>query len=301
MKKMTMLKSIAAVALFAMVGLSANAQFLGSGLPTAKILPVDSISSADTVTVGATMPYFVMPDPVIRTSSLYNSSGFKWTISGTGATLNTGSLTTLSIGGTGTYYKDTMVLAKFTSTGIATISTVERSNPKFNATAGCEQGTTRDLGINVIGLPVAPAIADGDTAQGGCGAAAPYSVKYNFGSTTTKFPAYVQVTVKTYTISGAVQGAAVTKWYQINKASDNIILAQSDLDAAAAGTFVNGRVEVSLGQLYDRISLIDSKYQVNGSAITPTDLVVDASGVHKAAIMVLPTPSTGTIKHLKTL
>lgn len=301
MKKMTMLRSIAAVALFAVVGLSANAQFLSSGLPTAKILPADSVSLADTVTVGATMPYFVMPDPVIRTSSLYNSSGFKWTISGTGASLNTGSLTTLSIGGTGTYYKDTMVLATFANTGSMSITTVERSNPKFSATAGCEQATPRNLGIDVIGLPIAPAIANSDTAQGGCAAAAPYTVKYDFTSTTAKFPAYVQVTVKTYTVSGAVQGAAVTKWYQINKASDNIILAQSDIDAAAGGTFVNGRIEVSLGQLYDRISLIDSKYSVSGASITPTDLAVNASGVHKAAIMVLPTPSTGTIKHIKTL
>lgn len=290
MKKMTMLRSMAAVALFTVAGMNLSAQVV-AGLPTAKAITVasDTSSLADTVSIGAVMPYFVKPDAAIKNSPLYNKSGFKWTISGTGATLNTGSLTTTVIGGAGTYYTDTLVMATFASTGNVTISTNERSSPVFSATSGCD-GNTRNLTVDVIALPTVPTIANADTAQGGCSAAAPYTVKFNFG-TIVKFPAYVSYTVKAYSIAGAAIGTPQTYWYKINSITENIIVPQSQLDAASGGTNVSGRYSVTLGQLYDRIS---------SNATNRASLAVDASAI-KAAIMVLPTPNTGIIKHIKTL
>jgi hypothetical protein len=291
MKKMTMLKSIATVALFTVFGMSASAQVI-AGLPAAKAItaPSDTSSLADTVSLNAVMPYYVHPDGVIKSSSLYNPSGFKWTIAGAGATLNTGSLTTTAIGGVGTYYLDTMVVATYASLGNITVSTIERSSPKFSPTSGCD-GNTRNLTVNVIPLPLVPTIATTDTAQGGCSASAPFTVKFNFSASTAKYPAYIQYTVKAYDISGVAIGTPQTYWYQINGATDNISVPQTQLDAASGGSNVNGRYAITLGSLYDRIS---------SNATNRASLAVDASAV-KAAIMVLPTPNTGVIKHIKTL
>lgn len=302
MKKLTMLKSIAAAALFAVVGMSASAQFIGTTLPAAKVIPTDTSYLADTVSIGAKMPYYLHPDGVISHSSLYNPSGFQWNFNGggsTGLTNVSGAALTVSAVGTG-YYNDTLVMATMPgTTGPINVKVLERSNPKFSATAGCD-GNQRTLNIEVIGLPQVPGLAPADTVQGGCGTlATSYNVNYNFGTSTTKFPAYVQVTIKTYDISGAAIGTPTTKWYQINKAADVITIANTDITAVAP-SFVSGRVEVSLGQLYDRISLIDSNYNI-GAANFTNSLAVDASGVHKAAIMILPAPNTGVIKHIKTL
>jgi len=291
MKKMTMLRSIATLAFIVVVGMNLSAQVI-VGLPAAKAItaPGDTASVADTVSVGAVMPYFVRPDASIKGSSLYNPSGFKWTIAGAGATLNTGSLTPTAIGGVGTYYTDTLVNATFASLGNITLSTIERSSPKFSPTSGCD-GNARNLTVDVIALPSIPTIANADTAQGGCSAAAPFTVKFNFSATTAKYPVYVSYTVNAYSISGAAIGSAQTFWYQVNSSTGNIIVPQSQLDAASGGTNVNGRYTVTLGQLYDRIS---------SNATNRASLAVNASSV-KAAILVLPTPNTGIIKHIKTL
>ena len=302
MKKMTMLRSIATVGLLTVFGMGAFAQFLPSGLPTAKVIPADTISLADTVSVGAKMPYYVRPDAVISHSTLYNPSGFAWDFNGGGsASLLNASGAALGVSPVGaTYATDTLVMATMpAAAGVINLKVTERSNPKFSATAGCA-GNQRTLGINVIDLPLKPTIANADTAQGGCSASAPYAVKYNFTTSTAKFPAYIQVTLKTYDVTGAAIGTPTTTWYQINKTSDNIVIAQADLNTAAGGTFVTGRAEVSLGNLYDRISLIDSNYKI-GAATFTNSLAVDASVVQKAAIMVLPTPNTGVISHIKTL
>lgn len=234
----------------------------------------------------------VVADPIISGSALYNPSGFKWTIAGAGASLNTGALTTTPIGGVGTYYLETTVTGTFANTGNITLSTTERSSPKFSPTGGCD-GNVRNLTIDVIALPLVPTIANADTAQGGCAAAAPYTVKFNFSASTVKYPVYVSYTIQAYNLSGAAIGTPQNLYYQINGTTGNIIVDQAQLNAASGGTNVNGRYTVTLGKLWDRIS-------VNTLDLASRNaLAVDASAL-KAAILVLPTPNTGAIKHIKT-
>jgi hypothetical protein len=290
MKKMILNRLIVTVAFIVIATMSSFAQVIGS-LPAARALPADSSYIADTVSVGAVMPFMVVPDAIIAGSSLYNPSGFKWTIAGAGASLNTGALTTTPIGGAGTYYLETNVIGTFANTGNITLSTTERSSPKFSPTGGCD-GNTRNLTIDVISLPSVPSLANADTAQGGCAAAAPYTVKFNFSASTVKYPAYVSYTIQAYNLSGAAIGTPQNLFYQINGSTGNIIVTQAQLDAAAGSANANGRYTVTLGKMWDRIS-------VNATNRDVAPMFVDASAL-KAAILVLPTPNTGAIKHLKT-
>ena len=261
-------------------------------MPAFRSLPPDSTYIADTVSVGAVMPFMVVPDPAIASSPLYNPSGFKWTIAGAGASLNTGALTTTPIGGVGTYYLETNVTGTFANIGNITLSTTERSSPKFSPTGGCD-GNTRNLTIDVIALPSVPTIANADTAQGGCAAAAPFTVKFNFSASTVKYPIYVNYTIRAYNLSGTAIGTPQNLIYQVGAAAGNIIVTQAQLDAASGGANVNGRYTVTLSQMWDRIS-------VNTLDLASRNaLAVDASAL-KAAILVLPTPNTGVIKHIKT-
>jgi hypothetical protein len=290
MKKMILNRLIVTVAFIVIATMSSFAQVIGS-LPAIKALPADSSYIADTVAVGAVMPFMVVPDATIAGSPLYNPSGFKWTVAGAGASLNTGALTTTAIGGAGTYYLETNVIGTFANTGNITLSTTERSSPKFSVTSGCD-GNTRNLTIDVIALPSVPSIANADTAQGGCAAAAPYTVKFNFSASTVKYPVYVTYTIKAYNLSGALLGTSPVYYYQISGPATNMSIIQNELDAASGGTNVNGRYVVSLGKMWDRIS-------VNATNRDVAPMFVDASAL-KAAILVLPTPNTGAIKHLKT-
>jgi hypothetical protein len=289
MKKLTIIRSIVTVAFLVIATMGSFAQVIGS-LPAPKALPADSTSIADTVSVGAIMPYMVVPDATIAGSPLYNPSGFKWTIAGAGASLNTGALTITAIGGVGTYYLQSQVIGTFANTGNITLTTTERSSPKFSPTGGCD-GNTRNLTIDVISLPSVPTIANADTAQGGCAAAAPYTVKFNFSASSVKFPIYVTYTIRAYNLSGAAIGTPQSLIYQINAAAGNIIVSQAQLDAASGGSNVNGRYTVTLAQMWDRIS---------ANATNSAALAVNVSAIG-AAILVLPTPNTSTIKHIKTL
>jgi hypothetical protein len=288
MKKMILNRLIVTVAFIVIATMSSFAQVIGS-LPAARALPADSSYIADTVSVGAVMPFMVVPDAIIAGSSLYNPSGFKWTIAGAGASLNTGALTTTPIGGAGTYYLETNVIGTFANTGNITLSTTERSSPKFSPTGGCD-GNTRNLTIDVISLPSVPSLANADTAQGGCAAAAPYTVKFNFSASTVKYPVYVTYTIRAYNLSGAAIGTPQNLIYQVGAAAGNIVVSQAQLDAASGGANVNGRYTVTLNQMWDRISV---------NATNRNALAVDASAL-KAAILVLPAPNTGAIKHIKT-
>jgi hypothetical protein len=303
MKKVNLIKITAVVSL-ALMSVFSKAQVISS-LPTYDVkLPADTSSLKDTVSVGSIMPYWVGTDPIIRNSSFFNASGFLWTVtnstlntsaltatSAAGASTTTTSLTTLSIGGTGTYYSDTLVYVTFPSTtGSSKVSTLERSVPKYSATAGCD-GSQRDLDVNVIALPTVPTIADADTAQGGCSAATSYTLNFNFSSSTVKFPLYLGFTLSYHNINNVASGTPKTYYYKITSASDKIILASTYLDAVSGGSSLEGRYTVALGNLWDRISI----RAINGNAIA-----TDASAL-KASIYIYPTPSTQRIKHIKTL
>lgn len=288
MKTTNLLKSLILAALLA-VGANMSAQVIAT-LPTYDI-EVDSSSLPDTVSVGAVMPYYVHPDAAIKNSPLFNPSGFDWTISGSAATLNTGAWTASPVAAG--YVVDTMVIATFPNTGDVTISTTERSNPKFNATAGCD-GNQRDLGVNVIDLPVAPTIADEDTAQGGCSAAATYDVAFDFSGSTVKFPVYVEYTIQYFDINDDASGTPVSLIYQINNSDQLLQVTQAQLNDAAdvlvTDPTPSGRYAVILGNIWDRISIRST----NAPA-----LAVDAD-IH-ASIVLFPTPVTQPIKHISTL
>lgn len=279
-------RTLLAFAISLVAGMGVFAQSIAS-LPTYSII-ADSSSKADTVSIGATMPYFVRPDAAIKKSPLYNASGFAWTISGTGATITT-TLTGSPVAASG-YYTDTLVNAKFASLGDVTISTMERSNPKFNALAGCD-GNLRTQTINVMNLPSIPTIANADTAQGGCSAAAPYTVKFNFSLSTVKFPVYVAYTIRYYNINNVAAGTPQSAYYKINSATENVIISQAQLDLASGTTNAKGRYTVTLGNMWDRISV---------RSTDGTTLAKDASSVY-AAIMLFPAPVTQPINHIKTI
>src|ERR1035437_1993670 len=188
MKKMILNRLIVTGAFIVIATMSSLAQSTILTMPAFRALPADSTYIADTVSIGAEMPYMVVRDATISGSSLYNPSGFKWVLSNPGASF-TSTLNTATIGGSGIYYLEPNVTVKFPNTpGLITLSTTESSSPKFSPTGGCD-GNKKDLAIEVIALPSVPDLANVDTAQGGCSAAAPYTVKFTFSA--AKYPVYV--------------------------------------------------------------------------------------------------------------
>ncbi|MDP4209088.1 MAG: hypothetical protein Q8928_09760 [Bacteroidota bacterium] len=301
MKKINFLKSIAVAAMFMVAGSGAFAQTGKiASLPTLKVITSDTASIADTVTIGAKLPYFVHPDNAIKHSSYFSLSGFKWVP--TGVTLNTavgGALTPVAIGGTGSYYPDTMVVATFPNTAQnVSIDVLERSVPKVSATSGCD-GNNRTLGINVIAKPGVPAINDVDTALVYCGTGAlNYTIKYDFSLVTAKFPLYFTVTVKAYKVDGTAMSTTTLNYQVVNK-TDQISFAQADLDAA--GTIAAGatRYQITLNNLWDRISY----KAMNATDLTTNavDLTAVATKAKTSAIYIMPAPKTGIIEHIKNL
>jgi len=295
MKTSTLRKSIVALTLMVIMGMGAYAQVI-TDLPTLKSLPTDSTMAADTVSVGAFMPYMVVPDPTISSSALYNASGFAWTISGGTLTQSDGTtaLAVSPVAASG-YYTDQTVYATMPGTAQnITMTVTERSNPKFSATSGCD-GNTRTLAIDVIALPSVPSIADADTAQGTCStptSSTTYSVKFDYSGITTKFPVYVSYVVKAYNLSGTLMGSQ-TYYYQINSGSETMSIPQTQLDAAYGSSNMTGRYTVTLNTAWDRIS---------ANAMNRASLGVDLSTSSLyAAIVILTAPNTGVIKHIKTL
>jgi hypothetical protein len=283
-------KTFAILTFLFIAGSGAFAQVITSR-PTFSIAS-DTSSVADTVSIGAVMPYYVNPDAGLRNSPLYNSSGFQWNFNGSGITgltkTNGTALVPSPVAASG-FYTDSMVMATMPGTaGNITMSVLERSNPKFSATAGCN-GNPRNLVIHVMSLPSVPSIAIADTAQGGCSSATDYTVKFDFSASTTKFPVYVSFTIKAFDINNNPVGTASNLLYEIKNASKHIELNKATyLDAVST----NGvRYTITLDKVWDRIS---------SRATNSSLLGVNASAL-KAAIMILPSPKTGIIKHIKTL
>jgi hypothetical protein len=275
-------KTLAIFTFLLLAGLGAFAQVT---FPTYDIKnPSDTSSVKDTVALGAIMPYYVNTDAYIRNSPLYSKSGFKWALTGSGATFNS-VMTASAIGAP--YFADTLVDVKFATLGSVVISTAEKSSPKYAPTGGCE-GNQRDLDVTVIALPTSPTILDADTAQGGCTASVLYTLGFNFSASTAKFPAYVSYTIKAYDINNHLLNSSASTLYLIKNSSDKMAIDKSQLDAVSA---IGVRYTITLDKIWDRISSRATNY---------SSLGVDASA-KIAAIMILPSPKTGIIKHIKTL
>ncbi len=147
MKKMTLLKSIATVALFTVVGMGAFGQSLGTYVSDAQ---------ADSVVVGARMPYYVQPDATVAsmvTAGLLNASYFKWELPGAVAPENfAGTAATPGTGAYTNYYAEKEISHIWGSTGSFQVKVTERSNPLSGLANGCD-GTTTTRNVEVVAVP----------------------------------------------------------------------------------------------------------------------------------------------------
>jgi len=149
MKKMTMLKSIATVALFTVFGMGASAQ-APSGNPN-----YVNDTQADSVVVGARMPYYVQPDATVATmvtAGLLNPSYYKWELPGGAAPLKYDGSAATPDGTLSTYYKESEISFIWTSTGSFIVKTTERSNPLSGLTNGCD-GSQTTRNVEVVAVP----------------------------------------------------------------------------------------------------------------------------------------------------
>jgi len=301
MKKMTMLRSIATLAFIVVVGMNLSAQVLGTLPALNSISNAAQISSAspETVSVNAFMPYTVAPDPAIVAASgptgIYNASGFKWaTSAGTFSLLDGTTSLTTSAAGAG-YYDENTVYVKMPAAATAgvTMSVIERSKPKFSATAGCD-GNTSSLTINVVDLPTMPAAT---TDIGGCSAALNYTLGYDF-SAYTRFPLYIKYTITSYDMSGtATAGTPKVGYFQINVGTDKIVLPQSELLASlpgTPGTLADGKYTVSLNSIWDQASV---KALNRASLIAGVTTEVTSATISSSIVKLL-TPTTAPIQHI---
>lgn len=303
MKKMTILKPIATVALFTVVGMNSFGQVLGS-LPTLNDItnPAQiTNTSPETVSANAFMPYTVVPDANIVAASgasgIYNASGFKWAATaGTFYLVNGSTSLTPSAAGAG-YFDENTVYIKMpaAATPGVTLSVIERSKPKFDPTAGCD-GNTSSLTINVVALPTMPtAITD----MGGCSASANYTLAYDF-SAYTLFPLYIKYTITSYDITGtATTGTPKVGYFKINAGTEKIILPQSELIASlpgAPGSLSDGKYTVALNSIWDQASVKALNRQSTIAGVT-----TEVTGTLSSSIVKLPTPVTAPIQHLQNL
>lgn len=310
MKTSTLFKSIATVALGLMIGSSVFGQ-ISASLPAAKSISVAAdieTTSPELVSKGALMPYTVTPDATIAAATtLFSPSVFKWTAvqGGTSLTLKLANGTTNLTGWAATgapagYFSENTVYLTMPSTvtdltdATTTAATQvvlgvkERSVPIFDPLLGCEDAG-KTLAINVVNLPGLPsAITD----MGGCGGSASYTLAYDFSTVTTHYPYYVELSIGHTDLAGASDATAVTYFYKIASASDKIILAKADLTAVknTAGELTNGKYTVGIVNAWDQVSV---------KALNRTSIAVAAT--LSSGIVVLPTPATGDIKHLKVL
>jgi hypothetical protein len=303
MKKMTILKSIATVALLTVMGMTSFGQVLTSLPALNDITNAAQITSAspETVSANAFMPYKVVPDANIVAASgptgIYNASGFKWTTTAGNFFLvdGTTSLTT-STAGAG-YFDENTVYIKMpaAATPGVTLSVIERSKPKFDPTAGCD-GNTSSLTINVVDLPTMPAAT---TDIGGCTATANYTLGYDF-SAYTRFPVYIKYTITSYDVAGtATAGTPKVGYFQINAGTEKIVLPQSELLASLPGSpaaLADGKYTVALNSIWDQASV-----KALNRASLIAGVTTEVTGTLSSNIIKLQTPTTAPIQHLQNL
>jgi len=303
---MTILRSIGIAALFTVLGIGAfgQTQVIGT-LPALKDITVaaDIESTApETVSVNAFMPYTIAPDAVIAAATgatgIFNASGFKWTVPG--ATFfkadGTSALDLSPVGAAG-YFKQNTVYVKMPSSATAlTLSVAERSNPKFDALAGCEDVTPEVLSINVVALPIMPTVTSD---IGGCSASVNYTLGYDF-SGASNFPLYIKYSVASYDASGAATtGTPQTYYYRIADASGKMIIPASQLIAslpAGATLVADGKYTVTLSSIWDQASVKALNRTSNIAGVT-----TEVTGSVASNIVKLPTPVTTPIQHIKNL
>lgn len=299
MKKMTMLKSIATVALFTVVGMSASAQVTVVN-PQIVARPVYdaayysnptnyTTTGTETATVGAQMPYYVIRDANVN-GTLFNASTFVWT--GTGITaLSDLSLTnSITSGGPAVSYNN-IVATMPAATGSVTLKTQEQSNPKVGT--GCLDATGTTLSITVVAKPT---FTLPTTDMGGCGTSASYDIS---SALTGTAPFYVDYTITGVDINSATIGAPAGESYSATVTTADAGVLKIDPTqlahlggVATVGATISGKYTVTINKVWDSVSY----KALNSSSLSTTTPVSGSSAI---AILVYPTPQTKAIQFIK--
>ena len=310
MKKMNFLRLTATVALFAIAGLGAFAQYVG---PTATYDAVTTTS--DYVTIGSRVPYYVAPDAIIgamATAGTMDYSEFQWEVltsllAPLAITPETYAAAALTVGeGTAPWVEENEISVTWAAPAVAgtqyVLRATEHSNPlgAGNFAFGCADATPVTRNVYVL---AAPTVAFNGTQGGGCSIAP--------GSTF-----YVPLNITglgdwdvTYTVAynGGVASAPATYTLTVTDpiggVTDANVIAESTLARAANGTPTAATDGLA-------IALPAAQYGYYDIAITGfTDRIsrksMDALGAVTAAgtyrIFVNPTPVTSPIQHLENL
>ena len=184
MKKMNFLRLTATVALFAIAGLGAFAQYVG---PTATYDAVTTTS--DYVTIGSRVPYYVAPDATIgamATAGTMDYSEFQWealtsALAPLAITPETYAGAALTVGeGLAPWVEENEISVTWAAPAVAgtqyVLRATEHSNPlgAGNFAFGCADLTPVTRNVYVL---AAPTVAFNGTSGGGC-AVAPGSTFY---------------------------------------------------------------------------------------------------------------------------
>lgn len=328
MRTKNLFRAIAATCLAAMISVSANAQ-----LTTSAALPADYVvrntntdaptatapEAVDFVTVGSIMPYNITPDAdvaamVADAPATFLPSVYNWRISGLGTMQQIGGAAlTPAVPADPGYYNENEIQVTWGGTaGVATLTVSERSRNTIGL-AQCD-GSDSTLNIWVMPRPTVdwsetsftgPQGTAGDNTVGGCaiavaGAVTPWDIYVDLSYAQDVKIAY---TVTKYTMAG-VAGAPTTQtlvtsgnygtaaFYTASPASPNteiVVLTTlnvPDPEVDRAGAY--GRWVYQITAVNDMIS------RKSGVASQAADIPAGTFTVWS-----LPTPTTGTIKHVR--
>lgn len=230
-----------------------------------------TVSGNDVATVGAQMPYQVIPDIFFSSRpAIFNPSIFSWSADN-GATV-TGTAASLA----GYYVENRISVTMPATTGTVNLSVAEMSRPI--AGTGCV-GDVEQIAITVVDKPTL-AIAQAAGSLSGCAITTNQNIDVTFSGTA---PFYVNYTI-TYTDWDGNASAPVTYTATVNS-GEEFIVGPEQL-ASGQGTY-----RINISDVWDT----NSYRAINRASINTayTDRLFD--------IQLFPTPTTAPIQHLQTL
>lgn len=292
MKKMTLLRSMATVALFTVVGMGAFAQVTGTGtmVPTGA-----SPQDVDYVTVNSTMPYQVTAFDWGTLSGVLGSA-FKWSVSADGTIAKTDGSALTQVGSTG-YYNENSIGIKWTAIGTKTLTLTEIGrNIGFNTVTSCP-GTDVTLPVNVLARPKVDwgtfTDPSGCSISGGaasvpvvCSGSQTITVNYHVTFT----PLVVDGTHPV--VNNDVQATISAGGYDKTAVAGNL-----NVPAVTPGKY-----EVSITGVFDTVSEKSFSVSAAGSTDRIGTVAVDYPAAASTKVFYLyPTPTTAPIQHIQNL
>ncbi len=328
MKTKNLFKTFVAAALCATFSFSANAQLTTTGTATqAKNAPNPPPSASatevvDYATIGSKMPYSITPDPTVAAQvdgTNFLASGFSWRISGAGGSFEQvaahNPLTVVGAYVPTAYAENNVAVLWGNTAGDYTITVAEQSRN----TLGLTQCVGADSTLHVYLMPKPTAqfieagtlsgVTDitgtaGDAIVGGCGVAGT-TIHFNVTFTgTEKFDLAYQYVYTPFTTG--IPGAPVPLTAN-NLGATNYFTATPALPNTAAVTnaFTFNVPAGNYGKyVFTLTSVTDLVSRKSLSTPTQDPGVLDNTTGALAATLTLfslPTPTTGTIKHVTNL